>query len=694
MSRRLLRSLPRSPFSTPLSGSARETEDRIRNIFQYKKKRPPILLLALACALALLCGGLVSCQPAHAESSILVMDTQYYDTRGNYIEIPMLALPGGVEPDEGVTAINQALAELKGDYAPLLSLLESGSPDALNAQTYPEYVPVIRNHCLLYPTQTDRYLSLVFFRDAYSTDLNSGRVLTLVYDRQEGRQLTLEDALSIAGQTEEELYQALAVQYAPELERQSQELTQNQAPENPPVDLAIQFPTLEGFRMGADGQPIFYLTARVDDREDWVNDAVSGSDNLYVWSGGVFSLYNQYAADGLHPLVPAEELLQMDPPLWCQWYFNGGEPEGGFAAPASASPETGGPSALSPDLNHNGIPEEVRLVRDNGDSEIQLWENGQQFLRLIPGDCLCTLDGRDYLLRFATVENENVPGSFQYHYELSDHSGEFGETIQWNSVSFDLNFYAPFHSFDPEGLAAFVEELDELLAHSVQLSEADGSLRTEPAPAVDLSWLDDFPDYFTPSAGMSLAETLTAFQEAMARAQTPVPLGATAALPLEEPLQMTFNSGAGAWATVLELRPDGSFTGDYHDSDLTVVSVCQFHGTFRDFVQLTDSSWLLTLDELVLDTERPVGEEWDREGYHYISSTPYGFTNEEGNTLSSGAQFILYTPEATGHTPGTELYGAYDFWTWWPERHTLHSASDTLRCYGLYNLEGGTGFFS
>ena len=54
---------PNTPFSTPLSGSAREAEERIRNIFQYQKKRPPALLLALACALALLCGGLVSCQP-------------------------------------------------------------------------------------------------------------------------------------------------------------------------------------------------------------------------------------------------------------------------------------------------------------------------------------------------------------------------------------------------------------------------------------------------------------------------------------------------------------------------------------------------------------------------------------------------------------------------------------------------------
>ena len=53
---------PKTSFSTPLSGSARETEERIRNIFQYKKKRPPVLFFLLACALALLCGGLVSCE--------------------------------------------------------------------------------------------------------------------------------------------------------------------------------------------------------------------------------------------------------------------------------------------------------------------------------------------------------------------------------------------------------------------------------------------------------------------------------------------------------------------------------------------------------------------------------------------------------------------------------------------------------
>ena len=55
-----------SPFTTALSGSAKETEDRIRNIFQYQKKRPPVPALLLACALALSCGGLVSCQSQNA----------------------------------------------------------------------------------------------------------------------------------------------------------------------------------------------------------------------------------------------------------------------------------------------------------------------------------------------------------------------------------------------------------------------------------------------------------------------------------------------------------------------------------------------------------------------------------------------------------------------------------------------------
>lgn len=61
--------IPHSPFATHLSGSAKETELRLRSIFQWKKKRPPVTLLVLAAMVALFCGSLVSCQPQQGQSA-------------------------------------------------------------------------------------------------------------------------------------------------------------------------------------------------------------------------------------------------------------------------------------------------------------------------------------------------------------------------------------------------------------------------------------------------------------------------------------------------------------------------------------------------------------------------------------------------------------------------------------------------
>lgn len=299
----------RTPFSTALSGSARETERRIRNIFLWKKKRPPVLVLVLAAVLIALCGGLVSCQE-RTEPVTLVMDTQYYDTQGNYIEIPALAMSADTQPTAGVTAINQALSQLKQEYQ-----------NILDGNIYGSSLSDAENHCLLYPSETQRYWNLVFFREEFHTDLNTGHITSLVYNKETGQQVTLEEALELAGQTADDLCQALADQYDPTL---GQDI--------PGADLCIQNQTVEGFRMGADDQPIFYLTARVDDRDDTASDFVSGSDNLYIWSDGTFTLYDQYAVTDLQPLVPSEECIDLNPPLWRQWNFSGGEPEGGLSS--------------------------------------------------------------------------------------------------------------------------------------------------------------------------------------------------------------------------------------------------------------------------------------------------------------------------------------------------------------------------
>ena len=60
----MTRPCPYTPLSTPLSGSARQAEARIRNLFQGPKRRPPVWLMALTLRLIFSCGGLVTCRTA------------------------------------------------------------------------------------------------------------------------------------------------------------------------------------------------------------------------------------------------------------------------------------------------------------------------------------------------------------------------------------------------------------------------------------------------------------------------------------------------------------------------------------------------------------------------------------------------------------------------------------------------------
>ena len=305
------RHMPRTPFSTPLSGSAKETELRLRNIFSGPKKRPPALFLVLIALLILLCGNLVAFRTWPAAPTI-VMETQYYDSYANYLEIPMLALPAG-EKNEAVEAINDALNDLRRQYSVSLNSSE----------------PLWEEQCLFYPSTTSRYLNLLFYRDTFTTDLNTGHVFSLVYDLREGTLVPAKDALALAGLNEKGLLDQVTEQIQVQLDRDSQEYG---------FQLALHNLTLEGFRIKADGQPVFYLTGRTDDVDDTVNDAVSGADQLYIWEDRTVTVYDQYSPEPV-PLVPAEETDKLDPPLWCQWFFAGEEPEGGFVDKSLLEPE-------------------------------------------------------------------------------------------------------------------------------------------------------------------------------------------------------------------------------------------------------------------------------------------------------------------------------------------------------------------
>ena len=349
----------------------------------------------------------------------------------------------------------------------------------------------------------------------------------------------------------------------------------------------------------------------------------------------------------------------------------------------------------------------LTALEDGQGQQLEIWEKHELIDREVgyfahtgwTSVFLCTLDGEDYLLRYNPTMYQGVG---MYDYSLSTLIENKKTVVQQNHVQFDINFCSPAHNgFDPEEIAAFMEEINALLSNSVVLlntdSDLQGTFEKEGRLYDSLWWLDSQEPVFAREQKKSMLENLKDFQAAMTAVQPPAVIEEVEALPITEPLELLFYSGAGGWMTSLVLNPDGSFVGEYSDANYDTVYVCQFHGQFGNVGKLTDASWLLTMEELVLDTGHELGEQWDvtEEGYtiHYIASDPYGFDGMDWTALESGAQFILYSPKAAGHEPGTELYGAVEFQSWMHERREFLSEDDVLGCWGLQNMETGRGFF-
>lgn len=154
------------------------------------------------------------------------------------------------------------------------------------------------------------------------------------------------------------------------------------------------------------------------------------------------------------------------------------------------------------------------------------------------------------------------------------------------------------------------------------------------------------------------------------------------------PLEFVYSSGAGAWQSIITLNSDGSFKGTYSDAEMGsngedypngTVYTCEFSGKFKDIKQVNDYTYSMTLAEIT--TEKKEGEEWIEDQIRYIAAGPFG--------LESGKEFLFYTPE----TPIKEL--SEEFLNWWPKRYFQEEqALEKLSCYGIYNKETESGFFT
>ena len=150
---------PKTLFSTSLSGSARATEERIRNIFLPNKKRPPIPIITILGLCAVLCGGLVSCEKEDNTSSFL--SPSVLQTGPSYIA-PQGAHSETATPLSGLTSISDPYQVL--DLLEFPNLVGSGTSKIIGTSNRKHNVKLSAQACnniVLMPGEVFSYNDII-----------------------------------------------------------------------------------------------------------------------------------------------------------------------------------------------------------------------------------------------------------------------------------------------------------------------------------------------------------------------------------------------------------------------------------------------------------------------------------------------------------------------------------------------------
>lgn len=151
-----------------------------------------------------------------------------------------------------------------------------------------------------------------------------------------------------------------------------------------------------------------------------------------------------------------------------------------------------------------------------------------------------------------------------------------------------------------------------------------------------------------------------------------------------------FLSGVGAWETTLEIRADGSFTGQFYDMNMGetgegfdngTLYECAFSGKLSEPVQKDEKTYTATVKELVFDMSSFDGTDSyiDSGGTKHIAADSYG--------IGKGDKLIIYGPE----TRLNETTEGFQQWVYW---EYYGKPEDTkLGQYGIYNETQDTGFY-
>lgn len=151
------------------------------------------------------------------------------------------------------------------------------------------------------------------------------------------------------------------------------------------------------------------------------------------------------------------------------------------------------------------------------------------------------------------------------------------------------------------------------------------------------------------------------------------------------PVNFVFSSGAGGWSTLLNIWPDGSFEGEYFDSDMGstgetypngTVYLCDFKGQFTEPEKIDDHTYAVKIASMKY--KNTAGTEEIKDGVRYCYSDVYG--------LDGAERFLI-------HLPGTPLESLSEELRGWIGVYDLSESEETeLSFYVLDNEKQQYGF--
>lgn len=150
------------------------------------------------------------------------------------------------------------------------------------------------------------------------------------------------------------------------------------------------------------------------------------------------------------------------------------------------------------------------------------------------------------------------------------------------------------------------------------------------------------------------------------------------------PSEFVFTSGAGGWGTEITLNDDGTFNGQYHDSNMGdtgtgysngTVYICDFSGKFTMPKKINEYIYSMNLESL--DVEGTPETVYYENEIRYIVSDPYGFDNAD--------EFLIYLP-------GCPLEETSEEFLSWSFINTQIRNTIPTGVYGIYNVGGMEGF--